>query len=68
MTIGYIPRWAAVGDAAMADPAAHTAAFIVVHKGEVVCERYGLGTGRTTQLESWSMAGLRRRPGGQGFF
>lgn len=47
--------WAAVGDAAMSDPDAHTAAFVVLHEGTVVVERYGSGIGPTTQLESWSM-------------
>ena len=47
--------WAAVGDAAMSDPDAHTAAFLVVYKGAVVVERYGDGIGPATQLESWSM-------------
>jgi len=31
--------WGAVTDAAFADPDAHTAAFVVLHKGQVVCER-----------------------------
>ena len=43
--------WAAVGDAAMSDGDAHTAAFLVVHKGEVVVERYGDGFTAKTQLE-----------------
>jgi hypothetical protein len=43
--------WAAVGDAAMSDGDAHTAAFLVVHKGEVVVERYGDGFTAETQLE-----------------
>lgn len=47
--------WEAVGDMAMSDPDAHTAAFLVLHKGTVVVERYGNGIGPTTQLESWSM-------------
>jgi hypothetical protein len=42
-------------DAAFADPAAMTAAFLVVHKGRIVAERYGPGITSDTQLESWSM-------------
>ena len=42
-------------DAAFADPAALTQAFLVVHKGRIVAERYGLGVTKDTQLESWSM-------------
>jgi len=45
----------AAADAAFADPAAMTAAFLVVHKGRVVVERYGPGIASDTQLESWSM-------------
>ncbi len=32
-----------------------TAAFVVVHEGRVVAERYGQGADKDTQLESWSM-------------
>jgi CubicO group peptidase (beta-lactamase class C family) len=42
-------------DAAFADPAAMTAAFLVVHKGQIIAERYAPGITRDTQLESWSM-------------
>lgn len=42
-------------DAAFADPAALTAAFLVVHKGRIVGERYMPGITKDTQLESWSM-------------
>ncbi len=42
-------------DAAFADPAALTAAFLVVYKGRIVAERYMPGVGKDTQLESWSM-------------
>ena len=45
----------AAADAAVADPAAMTAAFLVVHKGRIVVERYAPGITRDTQLESWSM-------------
>ncbi|MEX2272235.1 MAG: serine hydrolase [Vicinamibacterales bacterium] len=42
-------------DAAFADPDALTAAFLVVHKGRIVAERYAPGITKDTQLESWSM-------------
>ena len=42
-------------DAAFATPAGLTAAFVVVHKGRIVAERYGNGANRDMQLESWSM-------------
>lgn len=42
-------------EAAFADPAAMTAAFLVVHKGRIVLERYAPGITNDTQLESWSM-------------
>ena len=45
----------AATDAAFADPAALTAAFLVVYKGRIVSERYAAGITRDTQLESWSM-------------
>lgn len=45
----------AATDAAFADPAALTAAFLVVHKGRIVAERYAPGITKDTQLESWSM-------------
>ena len=45
----------AAADAAFADPAAMTAAFLVVHKGRIVAERYAPGITKDTQLESWSM-------------
>lgn len=41
--------------AAFADPAAQTAAFLVLHKGRIVGERYRDGITKDTQLESWSM-------------
>lgn len=49
------PRFAPATDAAFADPAALTAAFVVVHRGRIVAERYGPGVTRDTALESWSM-------------
>lgn len=42
-------------DAAFGDDAAMTAAFLVVHKGRIVAERYAPGITADTQLESWSM-------------
>jgi CubicO group peptidase (beta-lactamase class C family) len=45
----------AAADAVFADPAAMTAAFLVVHKGRIVAERYAPGVTKDTQLESWSM-------------
>jgi CubicO group peptidase (beta-lactamase class C family) len=36
-------------------PAALTAAFVVVHKGRLIAERYQPGLDRTTRLPSWSM-------------
>jgi CubicO group peptidase (beta-lactamase class C family) len=42
-------------DAAFANPAGLTAAFIVVHDGRIIAERYGHGAHRDMQLESWSM-------------
>ena len=41
--------------AAFADPAALTAAFLVLHKGRILAERYMPGITKDTQLESWSM-------------
>ena len=32
-----------------------TAAFLALHKGRIIAERYGQGAHRDTQLESWSM-------------
>jgi CubicO group peptidase (beta-lactamase class C family) len=48
-------KFAAAADAAFADPNAMTAAFLVVHKGRIVAERYADGITKDTQLESWSM-------------
>lgn len=42
-------------DAAFADPAALTQAFLIVHKGRIIGERYAPGVTKDTQLESWSM-------------
>ncbi len=40
---------------AFADPEALTAAFVVVHRGRLLAERYAPGIDKDTQLESWSM-------------
>ena len=32
-----------------------TAAFVAVHEGQIIAERYGQGADKNTQLESWSM-------------
>jgi CubicO group peptidase (beta-lactamase class C family) len=42
-------------DLAFSDPEALTAALVIVHKGEIVAERYMPGITKDTQLESWSM-------------
>jgi CubicO group peptidase (beta-lactamase class C family) len=42
-------------DLAFADPEGLTAAMVVVHKGQIVGERYMAGITKDTQLESWSM-------------
>jgi CubicO group peptidase (beta-lactamase class C family) len=42
-------------DAAFGDPAGLTAAFVVVHKGRIIAERYGNGAHKDMALESWSM-------------
>jgi CubicO group peptidase (beta-lactamase class C family) len=42
-------------DAAFANPAGLTAAFVVVHRGRIIAERYANAANRDMQLESWSM-------------
>src|SRR5690606_24650699 len=42
-------------DAAFDDPSGQTVATVVVHRGEIVGERYREGLDMTRQLESWSM-------------
>ena len=42
-------------DAAFARPEGLTAAFVVVHKGRIIAERYGNGANKDMPLESWSM-------------
>jgi CubicO group peptidase (beta-lactamase class C family) len=48
-------RIEAAAEAAFANPEDHTAAFVVVHRGRIVAERYAPGIDSDTQLESWSM-------------
>jgi CubicO group peptidase (beta-lactamase class C family) len=48
-------RVAEAVDEAFAELAATTAAVVVLHRGEIVGERYRDGIGMHTQLESWSM-------------
>lgn len=42
-------------EAAFSDPNAHTAAFLVIYRGEIVAERYAPGIRRDTPLEGWSI-------------
>src|SRR5688500_1237441 len=42
-------------DAAFATPEGYTAAFVVVHDGRIIAERYGAGANKDMQLKSWSM-------------
>ncbi|MEQ9591231.1 MAG: serine hydrolase [Cyclobacteriaceae bacterium] len=42
-------------DAAFTPEESLTAAFVVLHKGKIVAERYADGITKDTQLESWSM-------------
>jgi CubicO group peptidase (beta-lactamase class C family) len=46
---------ATVLHACFTDPEAYHAAVLVVHRGQIVGERYGVGVGADTPLESWSM-------------
>jgi CubicO group peptidase (beta-lactamase class C family) len=41
--------------AAIFEPENFTAAFVVVHKGDIIAERYGAGAHKDMPLESWSM-------------
>ena len=41
-------------DAAFANSQSLTAAFVVVHKGRIIAERYANGANQNMQLESWS--------------
>jgi CubicO group peptidase (beta-lactamase class C family) len=42
-------------DLVFEQPAQRASAFVVVHRGRIVAERYGPGTDRETRLEGWSM-------------
>jgi CubicO group peptidase (beta-lactamase class C family) len=42
-------------DLAFSKPEAQTVGFLVVYKGQIVAERYGLGVTKDTLLEGWSM-------------
>ena len=42
-------------DTLFANPRDLRAAFLVVHKGRIIAERYGSGAHKDMQLESWSM-------------
>ncbi len=42
-------------DAAFADEAGMTAAFVITYKGRLIAERYGANINAQTPLESWSM-------------
>ena len=48
-------RAALAAECAFADPEMHAAAFLVLHRGKIVCEKYAAGITPSTQLESWSM-------------
>jgi CubicO group peptidase (beta-lactamase class C family) len=48
-------RVAKAVELAFSDPDGLTAAFVVLHKGRIVAERYMPGITKDTQLESWSM-------------
>ncbi|MEM6649880.1 MAG: serine hydrolase, partial [Pseudomonadota bacterium] len=45
----------AAADAAFADPAIRTKAFIVLHDGKIVAERYDQGVDANTSFHGWSM-------------
>jgi CubicO group peptidase (beta-lactamase class C family) len=50
------PQVDRIVDLAFADPKETlTAAFLVVHRGRIIAERYAPGVNKDTQLESWSM-------------
>jgi CubicO group peptidase (beta-lactamase class C family) len=48
-------KLSAAVDLAFSDPEAQTVGFLVVYKGQIVAERYGLGIKKDTLLEGWSM-------------
>ena len=48
-------RVAQAAELAFANPDACTAAFVALHRGQIIAEQYASGVGPETQLESWSM-------------
>src|SRR5215469_806097 len=48
-------RLQGVVDQLFQDPAGETVAFLVIHKGQIIAERYGLGANKDTLIEGWSM-------------
>lgn len=50
-----IARLRAAVDQAFADPAGQTIAFVVVHKGQIVAERYALGANQHSLVDGASM-------------
>jgi hypothetical protein len=48
-------RLQAVVDQVFSDPAGETIAFLVIYKGQIIAERYGLDASKDTLLEGWSM-------------
>jgi CubicO group peptidase (beta-lactamase class C family) len=48
-------RLQAVVDQAFSDPTGETIAFLAIHKGQIIAERYGLGANKDTLIEGWSM-------------
>jgi len=53
--MNYDPRLLEQALQAAFEPRALTAAFLVIHQGNIIAERYGQGVNMHTQLESWSM-------------
>jgi CubicO group peptidase (beta-lactamase class C family) len=48
-------RLQTVVDQVFSEPAGETIAFLVIHKGQIIAERYGLGASKDTLIEGWSM-------------
>lgn len=49
------PEKLLAAEEAIFHPDTHTAAFVVLYRGQIVLERYGAGAHRDMPLESWSM-------------